>query len=100
RGSAVSAAARPRPLRPRDARRLPGGAAPLHARGTRRVGGRSVSDVDIGALGAAAMRDRVSARELGAEAAVAASLAAVERTRGGAGGLNYMLWSDPDAALA
>ncbi|HEX5580396.1 MAG TPA: Asp-tRNA(Asn)/Glu-tRNA(Gln) amidotransferase subunit GatA [Gemmatimonadaceae bacterium] len=59
-----------------------------------------MSALDLMSLPAAELRDRVVAREVSAEAAVAASLAALEATRAGRDGLNYMLWSDADAAMA
>ena len=59
-----------------------------------------MTDTDICRLTASDLRDRVAGREVSVEAAVAASLAAVDATRGGQGGLNYMLWTDADASLA
>ncbi|HEY0971144.1 MAG TPA: Asp-tRNA(Asn)/Glu-tRNA(Gln) amidotransferase subunit GatA [Gemmatimonadales bacterium] len=59
-----------------------------------------MSAADLTSLPAAELRDRVVARQVSGEAAVAASLATVGATRGGRDGLNYMLWSDPDAAIA
>ena len=46
------------------------------------------------------LRDRVRRREVRAAHTVAASLDAVAATKGGEGGLNYMLWTDRDAAIA
>ena len=53
----------------------------------------------VTALSAAELRERVAAREITAERAVAASLVAFEATGAGATGLNYLLASDPHAAL-
>ena len=45
------------------------------------------------------LRGRVARREVKAAEAVGASLDAVAASRGGQGGLNYMLWSDREAAI-
>ncbi|HEU4631303.1 MAG TPA: amidase family protein, partial [Gemmatimonadaceae bacterium] len=58
-----------------------------------------MSEPSLLALSALELRERVTRREVTARAAVAASLDAVEATRGGEGGLNYLLWSDRAAAL-
>lgn len=59
-----------------------------------------MSASDLTGLSAAELRDGVAGRTLTARAAVQSSLDAVRVTRGGADGLNYVLWSDGEAALA
>jgi aspartyl-tRNA(Asn)/glutamyl-tRNA(Gln) amidotransferase subunit A len=58
-----------------------------------------MSAVPLTELGALDLRERVTRREVTARAAVQASFDVVEATRGGEGGLNYLLWSDPASAL-
>lgn len=58
-----------------------------------------MSATPLTTLPAAELRDRVARREVTAERAVAASLVAFETTGAGRDGLNYLLWSDPEAAL-
>ncbi len=59
-----------------------------------------MTGTDLTGLSASALRDRIANRTLTARAAVQSSLDAVKVSRGGADGLNYLLWSDSSEALA
>ncbi len=58
-----------------------------------------MSGTDLTAFGASMLRDRVADRTITAREAVQSSLDAVKSSRGGPDGLNYLIWSDPEAAL-
>ncbi|HEX3160008.1 MAG TPA: amidase, partial [Gemmatimonadaceae bacterium] len=55
---------------------------------------------DLLELNAGELRERVGRREVTAVAALEASLQRLARSGGGRDGLNYMLWTDDDAARA